>query len=109
MPRLNFGDNFLHGQAVGIELARVGAKLKLSTLATEVTDTGVYGKSEDGRSFFEADSVVLALGFTAKRDEADELRMCAPEFHQIGDCLSVKTIYEATRTAHHIALGIGER
>ena len=138
MPRLNFGDNFLHGQAVGIELARVGAKINLNTRVAEVTDTGVYGESveagaanagtanagaanagaanaeahgesESKRTFFGADTVVLALGFTGRRDEADELRMCAPEFHQIGDCLSVKTIYEATRTAHHIALGIGER
>ena len=109
LPHLNFGDNFLHGQAVGIELNRVGAKVKLKTRVTEVTDKGVWSETEAGKAFFEADTVVLALGFIAKHGEADDLRLYAPEFHQIGDCLSVKTIYEATRTAYHIAMGIGER
>ena len=109
LPRLNFGDNFLHGQAVGIELDRVGVKICLETRAVEVTETGVRGETKAGKEFFEADTVIVALGFSAKRSEADELRLCAPEFHQIGDCLSVKTIYEATRTAYHIAMGIGER
>ena len=109
MPRLNFGDNFLHGQAVGIELNRVGANVATGTRAVEITEAGVKGESEQGAAFYEADTVIIALGFRAKREEADALRLCAPEFHQVGDCLSVKTVYEATRTAYHIAMGIGER
>ena len=108
-PRLGFGDNILHGQAVGIELNRVNATLAMNTRVTEITDAGVWGESDAGKTFFEADSVVLALGFAPKYAEADELRFCAPEFHQIGDSLAVNSIYEATRTAHHIALDIGER
>ena len=108
-PRPGFGDNILHGQAVGIELNRVNARLVLGTRAVEITGTGVWGEAENGRTFFEADSVVLALGFAPRYGEADELRFCASEFHQIGDSLAVNSIYEATRTAHHIALDIGER
>ena len=106
--QLGFGDNILHGQAVGIELNNVKAKLALNTQVAEITDKGVWGETGGDRIFFEADSVVLALGFTPKYRQADELRFCAPEFHQIGDSLAVNSIYEATRTAHHIALDIGQ-
>jgi 2,4-dienoyl-CoA reductase-like NADH-dependent reductase (Old Yellow Enzyme family)/thioredoxin reductase len=109
MPRPSFGDNILHGQAVGIELDRVGAKLRFGMRADEITDQGVWGEGEAGRVFFACDTVISAVGLVPLREEAGELRLAAPYFYQVGDCLAPKTVYEATRTAHQIALDIGER
>jgi hypothetical protein len=66
------------------------------------------GQSSSGRQFFEADTVVCALGRLPLWKDAHELRFCAPEFHQIGDCLAARNIYEATRLAHHVAMDLGE-
>lgn len=108
LPNYNVGDNILHGMAIGIELNRLGTVLALGTRAVEINDRGVVGENSDGRTLFEADTVVNALGMLPRHDEAEELRFCAPVFHQIGDCLAAKNIYEATRMAHQTALDIGQ-
>ncbi|MBN2239859.1 MAG: FAD-dependent oxidoreductase [Dehalococcoidales bacterium] len=109
LPKLNVGDNTLQGQAVGLQIDRLGIKVALSTKAVEINEQGVLGENAEGRKLFEADTVVCAVGRLPRWDEADELRFCAPEYHQLGDCLAAKTVYEATRTAYNIAMDIGER
>jgi len=108
LPALNFGDNVLQGQAIGLEIDRLGIKLALGTKAIKIDKSGVLGESPEGQKMFAADTVVCAAGRLPLREEVDELRFCAPEFHQIADCLVPKTVFEATRTAHNIALDIGE-
>jgi 2,4-dienoyl-CoA reductase-like NADH-dependent reductase (Old Yellow Enzyme family)/thioredoxin reductase len=108
LPALNAGDNTLQGQAIGLEIERLEIKLALETCAVEINPQGVAGENKEGRQFFAADTVVCALGRSPRWAEADELRFYAPEFYQIGDCLAAKNVFEATRTAHHIALDIGE-
>jgi hypothetical protein len=39
-----------------------------------------------------SDTVIYAVGQKRFRDEADASRFCAPEFHQIGDCLTRENI-----------------
>jgi 2,4-dienoyl-CoA reductase-like NADH-dependent reductase (Old Yellow Enzyme family)/thioredoxin reductase len=109
LPGLNAGDNMLQGQAIGLEVDRLGTKLALGTKAIEITEKGVMGQDSSALKFFAADTVVFALGRVPLWEIADELRFSAPEFYQIGDCLAARNIYEATRMAHHIALDIGER
>jgi NADPH-dependent 2,4-dienoyl-CoA reductase/sulfur reductase-like enzyme len=55
------------------------------------------------RKLFGADTVVYATGRRPLHAEADALRFCAPEFHQIGDCLAPKNIREAVRMAFSVA------
>ena len=52
------------------------------------------------------DTVVVALGRKPRREEADGLRFCAPEFIQLGDCDSPATIWQATETAYHMLTDI---
>jgi hypothetical protein len=59
------------------------------------------------RKLHEADTVVYATGYQALSDEAESLRFCAPEFYQIGDCLSPKNIWQATSMAFTVARDIG--
>ncbi len=108
LPNLNPGDNILQGRALGIELERLGTRLSLGTKVLEVSERGVFAETANGRMLFEADTVVCAMGRTPRWEEVGRLRFCAPEFHQVGDCLTAKNVYEATRTAHQIALDVGE-
>ncbi len=55
---------------------------------------------------FVADTVVYAIGQQPLEAEADALRFCAPEFYQIGDCLSPKNIQQATGLAFAVARDI---
>ncbi len=50
--------------------------------------------------------MVVALGRKPRREEADGLRFCAPEFIQLGDCDSTATIWQATETAYHMLTDI---
>jgi 2,4-dienoyl-CoA reductase-like NADH-dependent reductase (Old Yellow Enzyme family)/thioredoxin reductase len=108
LPGLNAGDNLLQGRAIAIEIDRLGTKLALGTKAVDISSRGVLGERAGGQEFFEADTVVCALGRQPLWADAEEIRFCAPEFYQLGDCLAARNIYEATRTAHHIALDLGE-
>jgi NADPH-dependent 2,4-dienoyl-CoA reductase/sulfur reductase-like enzyme len=106
-PMLNAGDNILQGMAISNEVARLGIKLELGVKVTGIDGKGVLGESVSGLRLYEADTVVCAAGLVPLREEAEELRFCAPGFYQIGDCASPKNIYEATRVAHQVALDIG--
>ena len=104
---LGDGGNKLHGLAVRLELARKEVTVNLLTTAVEITEKGLIGESADGKRLFEADTIAYAAGQAPLRVEADALRFCAPEFYQIGDCLTPKTIAEATRLAYNIARDVG--
>jgi hypothetical protein len=58
------------------------------------------------KRLFQADFVIYATGQRSLQDEADALRFCAPEFHQIGDCLMPANIQQATRLAFGVARDI---
>ena len=55
---------------------------------------------------FAADTVIYATGRQPLRTEADSLRFCAPEFHQIGDCFAARNVLEATRMGFAVARDI---
>ena len=105
--QLDDGGNFLHGGAIKLELERLGVSVNLSVKAVKITDDAVVGEGVDGAQIFAADTVVYAVGQIPLRAEAEALRMLAPEFHQIGDCLNPKNILQATQQAYHIARDIG--
>ena len=58
------------------------------------------------KQFFPADTVIYAIGQQPLHAEADALRLCAPVFHQIGDCLAAKNIQQATMMAYAVARDI---
>ena len=59
------------------------------------------------RTLFTADTVAYALGQKPKREEADVLRACAPQFFSLGDCVDAKNVYAANSTAYTIARDLG--
>jgi len=101
------GENMLHVRGLGFQLKADGVKLVLSTKALAVTESGVEAEGPDGKVFFPADTVIYAVGQRPLYEAADELRFAAPEFYQIGDCLSARTIRAATSEAFITARDIG--
>ena len=106
LPAVNVGDNVLHGMALRIELDKCGVEVRTGTWALGIGAGTVEVEGPEGVETLEADAVVCALGM--KPNPVEELRFCAPEFHQIGSCNKPETIYQATRLAYNIALDIGE-
>ena len=106
-PALNFGDNRLHGMAIGQELARRKVDVRLNTTVTAVGPEGVTAVSGGEELFFPADTVACALGMKPLRDESAALALCAPEVHTVGDCVTPATVWRATGAAHYAALEIG--
>jgi 2,4-dienoyl-CoA reductase-like NADH-dependent reductase (Old Yellow Enzyme family)/thioredoxin reductase len=109
LPELNYGENFLHGSGLNFQILEHGIRTKLGTKAIEISETGVDCQGPEGPERIEADTVIYAVGQRPLWEEAEKLRFCAPEFHQLGDCLVPKHIQAATSAAFHIARGIGRK
>lgn len=107
LDHINDAGNFQHAKSLKIEINRYGIDLRLSTKALEITDKGVRCLSAEGEIFLTADTVIYAVGQYSLADEASLLRVCAPEFYQIGDCLQSKNIMSATAMAFSVARQIG--
>ena len=105
-PMLNSGSNILQGSSIQLQLKRLGITPRLRTKVTEITPEGVRAEGPDGEVFIPGDTVAVALGRKPRREEADGLRFCAPEFIQLGDCDSPATIWQATETAYHMLTDI---
>lgn len=104
---LNDGGNQIHGRAIRLELERLGIKVIFDANTLDVDSHGAIVDCSGEIIHFEADTVVFAVGMRPRHSEAESLRLLAPEFHQIGDCLLPRNITEATRQAHNIAIDIG--
>jgi NADPH-dependent 2,4-dienoyl-CoA reductase/sulfur reductase-like enzyme len=82
--------------------------VKKAVLPSNSFGLSIRADAEPGsRTLFGADTVIYAVGQRPLRLDADALRFCAPEFYQIGDCLTPRTIHEATAAAFTIARDIG--
>ena len=106
-PTLGDGGNMLQGLAIRLDLARKNVKVELSVTAREINEKGLIGEGAEGMTLYEADTIIYAAGQMPLREEADALRYTAPEFHQIGDCLTPKNIAAATQIAYNTARNIG--
>ena len=102
--------NGVQGEYVGDEfsLPEPCETLKKGMLESVVTVASLSRDTTVGeKKFYEADTVVYALGQVPLRGEADALRRCAPLFFMVGDCLEPKNMYAANSTAFVIARDIG--
>ena len=108
LPAINAGENIIQAMAIDIECKKMdNIRIELNTKALEITDTGVLAESPEGRKFYEADTVIYAVGQKALLKETDSLRFCAPEFRQIGDCLLPTNIANAVSSAYYAAIDLG--
>jgi 2,4-dienoyl-CoA reductase-like NADH-dependent reductase (Old Yellow Enzyme family)/thioredoxin reductase len=108
VPDVNAGDPIVQGVALCEKIKTLpGMKIICSTRALEVTPEGLKVEGPEGVYEIKADTVIYAAGQKPLREEAQALMPCAPEFYQLGDCVTPKNIVTATQTAFHIARDIG--
>ncbi|MCR4770671.1 MAG: FAD-dependent oxidoreductase [Oscillospiraceae bacterium] len=106
-PNMGFGS--MHTLAVNKELRERNIPVRLSTKTTRIRSDGAEIEDANGAGFIPADTVIVAAGMRALRDEAAALAQCAPEFVMLGDCRTPKNIIAATQPAHTAAMLIGAR
>lgn len=127
LPDLNDGGNNLQGLALSIEFKKYGIQISPASKAVEINEKGVLveftgekpvegfrfglpyysAEADSGTKLFEGDTVVYAVGQIPLWNESWELKDCAPEFHQLGDCVAPRNIWNATNTAHFVSRDLG--
>jgi len=81
--------------------------VKLGYTGTRVTDEGLYCNNPDGvEELVEADTIILAAGMRARKEEALALRDAAPRVYYIGDCVTAKDMKNAIYQGFHAALDV---
>jgi 2,4-dienoyl-CoA reductase-like NADH-dependent reductase (Old Yellow Enzyme family)/thioredoxin reductase len=102
------GDPIVHGIAIREQLKNLpNMTIRTSTKVLEINDQGIKVEGPEGVRAIKADTVVYAVGQKPLREEAVKLHACAPEFYQIGDCVTPRNIFAATQAAWQIARDIG--
>jgi 2,4-dienoyl-CoA reductase-like NADH-dependent reductase (Old Yellow Enzyme family)/NADPH-dependent 2,4-dienoyl-CoA reductase/sulfur reductase-like enzyme len=105
--QFNHGSNELHGMAVESKLAEEGIEVSFSTAAVKIDAGGVWCKTPAGERYYEADTVIYAVGQKPLTEEAMALYGCAAHFYPLGDCVTPGNIGDATAQAMTIARNIG--
>jgi 2,4-dienoyl-CoA reductase-like NADH-dependent reductase (Old Yellow Enzyme family)/thioredoxin reductase len=87
-------------------LARVRGKFRIMTLArvTEITKAAVVISDAEGKTReIPADTVVLAVGLSSRKDLIDALNQAGVEFHEIGCCRTPGQIAPSIAEAFAVA------
>ncbi|SDL27656.1 oxidoreductase [Natronincola ferrireducens] len=96
---------YLYREALLLELDKWPVNILTNTSCKAITDEGVIMMDLEGKEeLIECDTVILATGLKAKRQEVDALRGSAPEFYAIGDCLKARKVMEAVRGGYDAAM-----
>jgi NADPH-dependent 2,4-dienoyl-CoA reductase/sulfur reductase-like enzyme len=97
----------MHRMSLSSKIAEFGIPVHTRTRAVEASRDGVAAEGPGGVVFFPADTVAYATGQAPLRELCLELHDCAPEFYQIGDCLTPRNILATTQEAYTVARDIG--
>jgi 2,4-dienoyl-CoA reductase-like NADH-dependent reductase (Old Yellow Enzyme family)/thioredoxin reductase len=97
---------YLHWLGLMRELEK-SVRLETSVKCTRITEGGVFAVNEKGEErFYEADTILLAVGLKQRTEMVESLRNCAPDFSVIGDCLQPATVMEAIHIGYFSAMNI---
>ena len=97
---------YLHWLGLMKELEK-SVRLETRVRCTRITEEGVFAVNDKGdERFFEADTILLAVGLKPRTEMVESLRNCAPDFSVIGDCLQPGTIMEAIHMGYFSAMNI---
>lgn len=105
--KMNYGSNDLHGMAILAKLEQDGIEVNFKTKAVKIDDSGVLCETPAGERYFEAETVIYAVGQKPLTEQAIALHYCARHFHVIGDCSTPRNISAATLAGKSVALDIG--
>lgn len=70
-------------------------------------ESGLVRYEKDGAAHeLQADSILLAVGLRARRDEADAFMNAADDYYAIGDCVKARTVEWCTKEGFYTALNL---
>ena len=85
------------------ELAGTDVEVRCRTKLTRIGRSGVTVQGDAGEVEIPAESVVLALGATARDSLYRALTGKVPEIHAVGDCVTPRKMIEAIHEAYEVA------
>lgn len=89
------------------QLADCGCRVLTGWRCLEIRDGGVLCQTGAGaQQTIPADTVLLAAGMRARREEAESFRPCAPIFRSIGDCERAANVRLAVRAGWNAAFAL---
>jgi 2,4-dienoyl-CoA reductase-like NADH-dependent reductase (Old Yellow Enzyme family)/thioredoxin reductase len=88
-------------------LKAAGIRIETGIKITEITEKGVGGLRNGRSEFFDAATIVIAVGMKSERHLVSALEGIVPEIHQVGDCIEPRRIREAIADGYHVGLKIG--
>ena len=83
-------------------LAEGKVSIKTASRLSAVTETGVTLSTPNGEETLEADTVVLAVGFTPRPSLADDLLGSGLEVYQVGDGVKVGSVMTAVAAGYTV-------
>jgi pyruvate/2-oxoglutarate dehydrogenase complex dihydrolipoamide dehydrogenase (E3) component len=104
---INAGWNVLHGRAILAQMEVDEINPHWGATASRIDDGGVLCDTSGGERYVEGKTVIYAIGQAPNSAQAAALSGCAKYFYPIGDCVTPKTIADATATAMMTARDIG--
>ena len=97
----------MHSAALLLQIDKLGIEVYLGAGVKQISGTSITYEYAGGTFELPADTVVYATGQKPLREEAFALSSCAPEFYQIGDCLTPKNMMTANQAGYTAARSIG--
>jgi thioredoxin reductase len=89
---------------VMVLLPKYGVQGFLNTQIKEITDHGVIAVDGNGKKQkIEADSVIVAMGYSPDNTLYEELRGNIRELYAVGDCVKAREVADAVHEAACIA------
>lgn len=101
--------NSMHKPALMMQFKKYADHITIlrDTSCDEVKEHSVVCHDKDGAVFeVETDTVILALGLNALREEADRLYLAAEDGAIVGDCRKPRRIADAVREAHDAVMAL---
>lgn len=106
-PNFNPGPNILQGNVLEAEFKEKGIPTSYSVQTEKIDEGGVWAKTPEGEKYFNADTVIYAVGQKPHMEEAMAFYDCGARYYPIGDCCLPKNIADANFTAVSVATDIG--
>ena len=108
LPQLAGDASKTHRDELMVEVRDHADKLHvlLNAKCTGVEPGKVSYELDGQAQSVECDSVLLAVGLRARRDEADAFMNNADDFFEIGDCVKARTVEWCTKEAFYAALNV---
>ena len=85
---------------------RYGVKIMTNARCVEITREGVIVDRENLKEFIKADSVLYAVGMTARREIAESFREAGVDFIKVGDCVKPGKVMDAVHGGYFAARNI---